>query len=70
VVDGPSDGRGAWLCRGTECGDVAAAKCVDTALSKRAFSRAWRRVVDADDERAISELLGRWADGDEHPDAH
>jgi predicted RNA-binding protein YlxR (DUF448 family) len=70
VVDGPSDGRGAWLCRGTVAGEIAAAACVDAALSRRAFARAWRRDVDAHDERAISELVGRAADGDEHPDAH
>jgi predicted RNA-binding protein YlxR (DUF448 family) len=70
VVDGPSDGRGAWLCRATVAGEIAAAACVDAALSRRAFARAWRREVDAHDERAISELVGRAADGDEHPDAH
>jgi predicted RNA-binding protein YlxR (DUF448 family) len=70
VVDGPSDGRGAWLCRGTAPGEIAAAVCVDAALSRRAFARAWRRDVDAGDERAISDLVGRAADGDEHPDAH
>jgi predicted RNA-binding protein YlxR (DUF448 family) len=70
VVDGPSDGRGAWLCRGFGAGEIAASRCVDTALARRAFARAWRREVDADDERAISELVGRRADRDEHPDAH
>jgi predicted RNA-binding protein YlxR (DUF448 family) len=70
VVDGPSDGRGAWLCRGSEAGELAAAGCVDAALARRAFARAWRRDVGADDERAISELVGRRADRDEHPDAH
>jgi predicted RNA-binding protein YlxR (DUF448 family) len=70
AVDGPSSGRGAWLCRGFEAGEIAAARCVDTALARRAFARAWRREVSADDERAISELVGRRADGDEHPDAH
>ena len=70
VVDGPSDGRGAWLCRSIAVGEIASTACVDAALSRRAFARAWRRDVDADDERAISELAGRGAGGDEHPDAH
>jgi hypothetical protein len=43
---------------------------VDAALSKRAFARAWRRAVGPEDERAISELVGRGAGGDEHPDVH
>jgi hypothetical protein len=51
-------------------GEVAAARCVDTALARRAFARAWRREVGADDERAISELVGHRAGRDEHPDAH
>jgi predicted RNA-binding protein YlxR (DUF448 family) len=70
AVDGPSHGRGAWLCRGSGAGEIAASRCVDAALSRRAFARAWRRDVSADDERAISELVGRSADRDEHPDAH
>jgi predicted RNA-binding protein YlxR (DUF448 family) len=70
MVDGPSDGRGAWLCRGGTAGELAAPACVDAALSKRAFARAWRRAVGPDDERAISELVGHGAGGDEHPDVH
>ncbi len=70
AVDGPSDGRGAWLCRGSAAGEIAAARCVDAALSRRAFARAWRCAVGADDERAISELVGHGVDRDEHPDAH
>ncbi len=70
MVDGPSNGRGAWLCRSIAVGEIASTACVDAALSRRAFARAWRRDVDADDERAISELAGRGAGGDEHPDAH
>ncbi|HUS43346.1 MAG TPA: hypothetical protein VMY16_11840, partial [Ilumatobacteraceae bacterium] len=63
VVDGPSDGRGAWLCRSVAAGEIAAAACLDAALSRRSFARAWRRDVGVDDERAISELVGRRADG-------
>jgi len=70
VVDGSSDGRGAWLCRSGAVGELAAPACVDAALSKRAFARAWRHEVGPDDERAISELVGRGAGGDEHPDVH
>jgi predicted RNA-binding protein YlxR (DUF448 family) len=70
VVDGPSDGRGAWLCRGVAEGDIAAAACVDAALSRRAFARAWRRDVDRDDQRSIEELVGRRTDCNEIPDAH
>jgi hypothetical protein len=43
---------------------------MDAALSKRAFARAWRRETGPDDERAISELAGRRAGRDEHPDVH
>jgi predicted RNA-binding protein YlxR (DUF448 family) len=70
VVDGPSDGRGAWLCRSSVAGEVAAAACVDSALARRAFARAWRRDVGARDEVAISELVGRRAGDEEDPDAH
>jgi predicted RNA-binding protein YlxR (DUF448 family) len=70
VVDGPSDGRGAWLCRGSQGGEIATAGCLAAALSRRAFARAWRREVDADDEAALNELLGPRAERDEHPDAH
>jgi predicted RNA-binding protein YlxR (DUF448 family) len=69
VVDGASNGRGAWLCRGDD-GDIARQECVDSALSRRAFARAWRTDVDASDHRAISDLVGRRGDGDEHSDVH
>jgi len=70
VVDGASDGRGAWLCRAGADGDLVDAACLDAALSRRAFARAWRSDVGADDEQTIRELVGRGAGGDEHPDAH
>jgi len=72
VVDGASDGRGAWLCRdaAAAAGGWAATACLDAALSRRAFARAWKRDVGVDDEHAIRERVGRGADGDEHPDAH
>jgi predicted RNA-binding protein YlxR (DUF448 family) len=69
-VDGPSDGRGAWLCRATDGATVAAARCVDSALARGGFGRAWRRVVTSADEATLDELLGPRAERDEHPDAH
>jgi predicted RNA-binding protein YlxR (DUF448 family) len=53
VVDGASNGRGAWLCRGARPGDVVDRSCLDTALARRAFSRAWRVDNDAIDDDAI-----------------
>ena len=70
AVDGPSDGRGAWVCRSAGDDGVAASSCVDAALSRRAFARAWRSEVTSSDEAAINELLGPRAERDEHPDAH
>jgi predicted RNA-binding protein YlxR (DUF448 family) len=70
VVDGSSDGRGAWLCRAAGTDRIAASKCVDAALSRRAFARAWRSEVTSSDEAAINELLGPRAERDEDPDAH
>jgi predicted RNA-binding protein YlxR (DUF448 family) len=73
AVDGASDGRGAWLCRDGDAAAVASA-CLESALSRRAFARAWRREITGRDQVAIRECLGRLAAGDEygdeHPDAH
>ena len=69
-ADGASVGRGAWLCRATTVGDLVAAECLDAALSRRAFARAWKREVGVDDEQAIRERVGIPVDADEHPDAH
>jgi predicted RNA-binding protein YlxR (DUF448 family) len=68
VVDGASDGRGAWLCRGVD-GALVDASCLDVAVSRKAFARAWRRDLDADDDRAIRALVGRRADDERRPDA-
>ncbi len=57
VVDGPSAGRGAWLCRDGEAVD---ATCVDRALRSRAFERAWRRTVDAELEQAVRTAVEQW----------
>lgn len=57
VADGTSSGRGAWLCR--SAGDeVVVPDCLDRALTKRAFARAWRTDVPADIEHRLRELLG------------
>jgi predicted RNA-binding protein YlxR (DUF448 family) len=56
VVDGASMGRGAWLCRGDET--VVATTCLDAALAKRAFARAWRSDVPAELERRLRVQLG------------
>jgi predicted RNA-binding protein YlxR (DUF448 family) len=44
VAGGPSNGRGAWLCRHD---GVADPRCVETAIRRRAFQRAWRSSVEA-----------------------
>jgi predicted RNA-binding protein YlxR (DUF448 family) len=41
VVDGPSDGRGAWLCR------RSLVHCAQDALRRHGFERAWRTELDA-----------------------
>jgi predicted RNA-binding protein YlxR (DUF448 family) len=66
VVDGPSSGRGAWLCRD---GQDVQQRCLDNALSRRAFARAWRVEVSADDERAIRERIGLRTDNGDESDA-
>jgi predicted RNA-binding protein YlxR (DUF448 family) len=44
-------------------------RCLDDALARRAFSRAWRVEVNADDERAIRERIGRRTDNGDESDA-
>jgi predicted RNA-binding protein YlxR (DUF448 family) len=70
AVGGASAGRGAWLCRGADGEELVDAACLEAAVSRRAFARAWKRDVDAGDEQAIRELVGWHADGHGHPDAH
>ena len=50
-VDGPSRGRGAWLCR-----DSLDA-CLELALRRRGFDRAWRRRSGSDDADHITKAL-------------
>jgi predicted RNA-binding protein YlxR (DUF448 family) len=46
AIDGPSAGRGAWLCR-TARGVSEA--CLAQAIARGAFARAWRADVEADE---------------------
>jgi predicted RNA-binding protein YlxR (DUF448 family) len=46
VVGSRGIGRGAWLCR-------SSLVCVEQALARRGFERAWRRPVGADEQAAI-----------------
>lgn len=63
TVDGASDGRGAWLCRSATDGR-ADTECLDAAIDKRAFARAWRRGVTDDEQRAIRDsAITNRADG-------
>jgi predicted RNA-binding protein YlxR (DUF448 family) len=52
-VDGASNGRGAWVCRGSQVGELVDAACLDAAIGRGAFARAWRSEVTRDDEAAI-----------------
>ena len=62
VVGGVSNGRGAWLCRSVGAdgldGSVVEASCLDDALRKRAFNKAWRTTIGSDEEREIREVCG------------
>ncbi|WP_395152996.1 YlxR family protein [Ilumatobacter sp.] len=58
TVDGSSSGRGAWVCRDQRNGGVAG-ECLDTAITKRAFARAWRSDVSSDDITNIKEQSSR-----------
>jgi predicted RNA-binding protein YlxR (DUF448 family) len=69
VVGGASDGRGAWLCRRAGATDRVDLACLDAALAKRAFARAWRTDVSADDEREIRERIVGHGDRENESDA-
>jgi hypothetical protein len=68
-VDGPSSGRGAWLCRDDITrpdGDVTVgvvADCLDRAIANKQFGRVWRTSLDSADVEAIRAALRR----DEQP---
>jgi predicted RNA-binding protein YlxR (DUF448 family) len=69
TVDGVSNGRGAWLCRVQDAGGcVVRAECLDQALRKRAFGKAWRTSIGQADEDEIRETCGGGLRGD-HRDA-
>jgi uncharacterized protein len=60
TVGGVSNGRGAWLCRSRTADQTAErtvvdGKCLDDALRKRAFDKAWRTTIGSDDELEIRE---------------
>jgi predicted RNA-binding protein YlxR (DUF448 family) len=67
-VDGSSDGRGAWLCRTAASIALVDRTCLEQALVRRAFGRAWKRTLGEAEEQALREQLARV--DDEHPDAH
>jgi predicted RNA-binding protein YlxR (DUF448 family) len=60
VVDGASNGRGAWVCRSSGGTGRIEAECLDAAITRRAFARAWRAEVTPDDVRAVR----AWSNGD------
>jgi predicted RNA-binding protein YlxR (DUF448 family) len=66
VVGGPSEGRGAWLCRLDAATTNVDPECLDTALARRAFARAWRTELDEHDHYAIRTGL---TGGDDQADA-
>jgi predicted RNA-binding protein YlxR (DUF448 family) len=55
TVDGVSDGRGAWLCRAAG-GSIVDGRCLDLALRKRAFGKAWRTSLGPGDDDEIREV--------------
>ena len=57
-VDGPSNGRGAWICADNTTERQVAGECLETAIAKRAFARAWRIDIGADDITNIRRHTG------------
>lgn len=70
VVDGPSSGRGAWLCRSVAPGPLVSAECFEQAIARGAFERTWRGSVGSDEQRTIKEHIGQEADEDSERDGH
>ncbi|WP_394944382.1 YlxR family protein [uncultured Ilumatobacter sp.] len=58
TVDGSSSGRGAWICR-DQRNDGVAGECLDTAITQRAFARAWRSDVSGGDITNIKKQSSR-----------
>jgi len=57
-VGGASNGRGAWLCRGSDGASAVELACLDAAVRRGAFAKAWRTRIGPDDEQAIRAELG------------
>jgi predicted RNA-binding protein YlxR (DUF448 family) len=57
AVDGPSDGRGAWLCRADDGEGMVEAQCLEAAIVRKQFARAWKIGLDHDDVEAIRGVL-------------
>ncbi|MGA0894368.1 MAG: YlxR family protein [Ilumatobacteraceae bacterium] len=51
VVDRTAPGRGAWLC---------SVRCLDEAIRRRAFDRAWRRSADRGSLEGLRAGLEAW----------
>jgi|SRR5688572_15770127 len=59
TIGGVSNGRGAWLCRaGGPDGPPVDPGCLEQALRKRAFGKAWRTSIGPADEDEIRETCG------------
>jgi hypothetical protein len=50
VVGAEGVGRGAWLCR-------SSVDCLERALARRGFERAWRRPVASDEQAEIRHAM-------------
>ena len=57
VVNGSSNGRGAWLCRDDAHRHRIDEDCVAAAFRQRGFARAWRITIDGNDEHNIREHI-------------
>ncbi|MFK8022524.1 MAG: YlxR family protein [Ilumatobacter sp.] len=59
AVDGASCGRGAWLCRDVDDARTVVAECLDRAISRGQFARAWRGAVERHEVEALRDSLRR-----------
>jgi predicted RNA-binding protein YlxR (DUF448 family) len=57
TIDGPSSGRGAWLCRHLDAVDAG---CLELALRTGGFQRAWRRALHENERNALRQRLAAW----------
>jgi predicted RNA-binding protein YlxR (DUF448 family) len=65
AFDGPSAGRGAWLCR-AEAG--VSRSCLAAAIERGGFARAWRGPVTSDEYDTIRERTAAVIDSAGAPD--